>query len=281
MTVQYVVLTDLDGTLLDHHTYDWSPAKPALDRLKRLNIPVIFNTSKTDSEVKNLSNEIGLTDQPYVIENGSALVLNGFFKPFIPQLSDFPQFQTLSHSPAWIIGQTLSSIHSYLNQVQPDLDIKLNSYRDWTVEEVAGVTGLSLAQAELSKEKYFSEPFVYEGADEEFKAFKVQANKDGFNILKGGRFYHLQGMVNKASVIHFLHEFKALFWPDASDLKFISLGDGGNDIDMLEASDYAIAIKSPVSEFPKFTHAHPIYSKECGPSGWNDEMNQLLNELNL
>lgn len=28
-----LVFTDLDGTLLDHESYDWSPARPALNRL--------------------------------------------------------------------------------------------------------------------------------------------------------------------------------------------------------------------------------------------------------
>lgn len=281
MTVQYVVLSDLDGTLLDHHTYDWAPAKEALDRLKRLNIPVIFNTSKTLTEVQTLAQEIGLNDQPYVIENGSALVLNGFFKPFIPQLSDFPQFQNLKQCPAWVIGQSLPVIHSFLNKSLSEFDLSIKSYRDWTIEEVAGITGLTLAKAQSSKEKYFSEPFVFDGQDSEFERFTEQANQAGLNILKGGRFYHLQGMVNKASVIHFLHEFKALFWPDASDLKFISLGDGDNDIDMLEASDYSIAIKSPVNKFPEFSHPTPIYSQLMGPNGWNNEMNNLLNQLNL
>jgi len=59
----------------------------------------------------------------------------------------------INGSPSWVIGKKLSSIHSYLNKVQPSLDIQINSYRDWTVEEVAGITGLSLAKAETSKEK--------------------------------------------------------------------------------------------------------------------------------
>lgn len=281
MTVQYVVLTDLDGTLLDHYSYDWSPAKGALARLKQLNIPVIFNTSKTYSEVDSLAQEIGLTDQPYAIENGSALILKGFFSPFVPQLLDFPQYKKLNDSPAWIMGKPLSDIHEYLNKALPKSEINIKSYRDWSVEEVSGMTGLPLAKAQASKEKHFSEPFIYEGDVFKFNDFKNKANQSGFNILKGGRFYHIQGMVNKASVIDFLYEFKALFWPDASELKFIALGDGNNDIEMLEASDYAIAIKSPVNEFPDFNHEKPIYSKSLGPTGWNEEMNDLLNQLNL
>lgn len=35
----YLVFTDLDGTLLDHDTYSWEAARPALDRLKRQQVP--------------------------------------------------------------------------------------------------------------------------------------------------------------------------------------------------------------------------------------------------
>jgi len=44
-----VVFSDLNGTLLDHETYDWTPAKPALDRLARQGCPVILSSSKTAS----------------------------------------------------------------------------------------------------------------------------------------------------------------------------------------------------------------------------------------
>ena len=36
-----LVVTDLDGSLLDHHSYDFSPAAPWLARLKQMGVPVI------------------------------------------------------------------------------------------------------------------------------------------------------------------------------------------------------------------------------------------------
>ena len=45
------VVTDLDGTLLDH-AYDWSAAKPALRWLKQIGVAVIPCTSKTAEEVR-------------------------------------------------------------------------------------------------------------------------------------------------------------------------------------------------------------------------------------
>ena len=45
-----VVFTDLDGTLMDHDSYDVAPAKPALDALAARSIPVVPVTSKTRAE---------------------------------------------------------------------------------------------------------------------------------------------------------------------------------------------------------------------------------------
>ncbi|MGA0327631.1 MAG: hypothetical protein ACO3OK_11595, partial [Limisphaerales bacterium] len=43
---RWVVVTDLDGSLLDHHTYSFEAALPALSVLKEEGIPLILNTSK-------------------------------------------------------------------------------------------------------------------------------------------------------------------------------------------------------------------------------------------
>lgn len=49
-----VIFTDMDGTLLDHHTYSFAAAVPTLDKLKTQGTPVIPNTSKTFLEMVEL-----------------------------------------------------------------------------------------------------------------------------------------------------------------------------------------------------------------------------------
>ena len=49
-----IIFSDLDGTLLDHNNYDWSAAKPAMERLSASDIPVVLNSSKTISEIRAL-----------------------------------------------------------------------------------------------------------------------------------------------------------------------------------------------------------------------------------
>lgn len=48
-----IIFTDLDGTLLDHNSYDFSEALEMLSYIKNHNIPLILTTSKTKIEVSN------------------------------------------------------------------------------------------------------------------------------------------------------------------------------------------------------------------------------------
>ncbi|HAC9004228.1 TPA: HAD hydrolase family protein, partial [Salmonella enterica subsp. enterica] len=46
-----LIFTDLDGTLLNSHTFEWQPAAPWLTRLHESGVPVILCSSKTAAEM--------------------------------------------------------------------------------------------------------------------------------------------------------------------------------------------------------------------------------------
>lgn len=77
-----IVFTDLDGTLLDE-SYSCEAAKPALDRVVRSSIPVVFCSSKTRAEIEVYRRELGIPD-PFIVENGGAIVIpeNYFTFPY-------------------------------------------------------------------------------------------------------------------------------------------------------------------------------------------------------
>jgi len=69
-----IVFSDLDGTLLDHRTYDYSPALPALAKLQEKQIPLVFCTRKTAAEMIPFRKEIKNKD-PFIVENGGGIYI--------------------------------------------------------------------------------------------------------------------------------------------------------------------------------------------------------------
>ena len=50
MVGRFVIFTDLDGSMLDAETYSFQAARPALQKLKKKQVPIILCTSKTRAE---------------------------------------------------------------------------------------------------------------------------------------------------------------------------------------------------------------------------------------
>lgn len=272
--MNFWVSTDLDGTLLDHHTYSFEAAIPALNFCLRESIPVILNTSKTAYEAMALANEIDL-DAPLIVENGSALVN---LRPHDIQSTSHCSHERQDASTTRVFGAKRENILSFLAKVRDEDGFKFEGFNDWSVKEIAQKTGLSLAAAELAAAKEYSEPFVWQDSPERFDRFKKQAQEAGFSVLKGGRFYHLQGKTDKAKPLRWIRQNLEQIFPKLSPMaQLICLGDNHNDIAMLEYGDRPVLIRSPKSDFPSIdTDRRVIYTRGEGPVGWHEAMQSIL-----
>ena len=68
----FLIFSDLDDTLLEHDSYRWEKAGPALGYCINSNIPVILVSSKTRVEIQAIHRAMGL-DFPFVSENGGGI----------------------------------------------------------------------------------------------------------------------------------------------------------------------------------------------------------------
>lgn len=90
-----VVFTDLDGTLLDHATYRFDAALPALRLLKARQIPLVVCSSKTASEIEALRNRLRLS-HPFISENGGAIfVPRGYFQHAFAHAKETPEYAVI------------------------------------------------------------------------------------------------------------------------------------------------------------------------------------------
>lgn len=276
LSTDYIVSTDLDGTLLDHHNYCWQAAQPAINTLSKHNIPIIFNTSKTLAETRQLQDEIGIAG-PVIIENGSALAIQDNILHALGL--DTTGLNTQKSATLTIInfGCDRSEILAFIQSERTKNALALEGFNDWSTKEIAEKVNLPIESAELSAKKMYSEPFIWKDSQEAFQQFNERAEKKGLKILQGGRFYHLLGKTNKAKPIEWLRDAIQNAHPNKIAPKLICLGDNKNDIDMLNIADYPVCIKSPISDYPSITNTHPvIYTTRYGPQGWNDAIAEII-----
>ncbi len=264
-----LIFTDMDGTLLDHNTYSFAAAEPTLKKLEGANIPVIPTTSKTFVELLALHQTLSLNG-PFIVENGAAAYIpHGFFKK--------KPAGTVWQDGFWCKSFTSSKMYwlKLLEKVKPDFQDEFTHFSEMTIEDICEATGLDAADATRAAQRQFGEPVLWKGSDERKEAFIKSVTERGAYPLEGGRFIHISGDCNKGAALEwFVDEYRR---QSNEDVSSIALGDGKNDIAMLEAANIAVRIASPSHPPPPLQKEENVYTSTLhGPEGWTEVLTQLL-----
>lgn len=259
MNVSLMVVTDLDGTLLDHYSYDFKPAMSVVGALKRLGIPLVFNSSKTYSEMRYLQDQMGLLD-PMICENGSAIYLP-------KQRFQMPQSAWGDHGDFWRISLAKPREH-WLDVLAeyPDQGAIL-SFSYMGVQGVMNTTGLDWAESERASQREYTEPLMPPTNDTVKQDLIAYLSKKGAVVQQGGRFMTVGDAVDKGRAMETL----ACLWQQAfgPPVRTLALGDGLNDVAMLEKANRSVWIRSPVNPIPDLVKQKGWHiTQECGPSAW-------------
>lgn len=268
----FIVFTDLDGSLLDSSTYSWEPARPALAALQALQIPVILASSKTRVEIEALQREMHLHD-PFITENGGAIYIpSDYFADMPPGARRRDGFHVLE------LGTPYTALRQALSEIAAELGTPLRGFRDMTIAEVAALTQLSPADAELAMEREYDEPFVIDASPPADRALEQAAHDRGLTVTRGGRFYHLLGGSDKGrACLHLLECYRRQRPRQAAHLGSVALGDSANDLSMLRVVDSPIVIPRPDgSSDPALRLSTATYAPAPGPEGWNLAILTLL-----
>lgn len=265
-----LIATDLDGTLLDHHDYRFEAALPALNAIKKQGIPLILNTSKTWSEVEQIRKELENTD-PFIVENGAGVIIPSNAK----DLTEEDSLQLKNNMLLKPFGIDLQQILRILSELKHRHGFKFRGFSEMSLEEVSKRTGLTNQEANLAKNRQFSEPMVWQDNDDNWQQFSQHVEQSGLQILRGGRFFHISAGGNKGSTLQWLMQCYTRLWQHKPRL--IAAGDGHNDLAMLSIADTAVVVRSPVN--PVLTldnHPHVITTSLAGPAGWNQAMLDII-----
>ena len=143
------------------------------------------------------------------------------------------------------------------------------------VEEVMELTSLDKEDALNAMKRDFTEPFVIEDSVA-IESLKDEANKEGLDIVKGGRFYHLisQGQDKAKAMQRLTHLFEEHF---NTSLTMIALGDSANDFTMLKAAHKSVLIPGYDGVYADIEAPNISKAPFAGPKGWNISLLEILN----
>jgi mannosyl-3-phosphoglycerate phosphatase len=265
----FMVFTDLDGTLLDHDTYRWDEAEPALTLCASHDVPVILVSSKTRAEINVLRFELGLAS-PFISENGG-----GIFFP-VESVAEPPPDAFLDEDLwKWSLGSSYRDVVAALHEIREEMGWDIRGFADMTVDEISRITGLEPERARLAAMREYDEPFIAPHPQRsKMDALIEAASRRGLQVTEGGRFHHLHGACDKGEAVE-----KLVRWYEKTrgPVKTIALGDSPNDFAMLKRVDYPVLVRSS-REYPGLEKAlnHLRTTQEKGPAGWNAAVTALL-----
>jgi mannosyl-3-phosphoglycerate phosphatase family protein len=245
ITAPIVVVTDLDGTLLDHDTYEPGPAAAKVTALTDAGVTVVCCSAKTRAEQQVHRRDLGLTGR-FVIENGAAVHDD--------------------NGPVHVLGLSYDEVRDRLSQAGAALGVTLRGFGDMAVDEVAARTGLSAPAAARARDRYHTEPFLVVDDSIDEPTLRVALGAVDLGLQRGARFWTASGHHDKGAAVGVLRE---LFTVDHGERPLIyGLGDTYNDAAMLAAVDIAMLVQRPDGTWADLDVENVTRLDGVGPSGW-------------
>lgn len=269
MDFPLLIFTDLDGTLLDHHSYSFQGAEESLQRLRRHAVPLILTSSKTRMELIRLQERLGL-HEPFIAENGG-----GVFVPHDYTMLEISAFEKMATYRAKLFGRPYSYIRKVFAVLRPKYNIR--GFGDMSVEEIMTVTGLDREDAIPARQRDFSEPFFFL-KEPRVQELRAEAAEHGLTVTRGGRFYHLMAAgQDKGRAVEETTRFFQARYPEK--IVTVGLGDAENDYRMLQAVDIPVLIPKPDGSYENMTLPGLRRASSPGSRGWGKSVSAILDEF--
>lgn len=258
-----VILTDLDGTLLDA-SGSYEAALPALERARRRRIPVVFCTSKTRAEVEVLRRELGNT-HPFIVENGGAV--------FIPDryFGGWVGGKTIDEYEVIEFGDPYPDLLRALNKASIESGCPIRGFHQMSAFDLARRANLDPQLALLALRREYDEPFDILDMSRTGALLRAIERQDK-RWTRGGEFYHIIGRNDKARATSALLD---LYRKRYGRVTAVGIGDGPNDAGFLGLMDQPWVVQSRFA--PQLLRHVPgaHLASAPGPAGWNEAVAAL------
>jgi mannosyl-3-phosphoglycerate phosphatase len=269
-----IVVTDLDGCLLDARTYDLAPARRTLRRLRHDGVPLVLCTSKTRAEIRHLFAALG-APHIAVIEDGAAILFPPRTAPGVrlPSARRTRDGRLLSLAPPYAV------VRGALRMLRRHTRGATIGFGDLTAREIAALTGLPPAAAARAARREFDEPFVFRDGERHWAPVaRRTARRLGLVVTRGGRFHHLHGPTDKGRAARLV---RSVLEGRHGSLIVMALGDSPLDAAFLRDADLPVIVPRPDGRpDPELRRLLPRarVASAPGPRGWARAVESVLRE---
>jgi mannosyl-3-phosphoglycerate phosphatase len=256
--VKLVVFSDMDGTFLDHHTYSYKKALPALNKIKKSKAVLIFCSSRVRKEIETYHKKLKIK-HPFISENGAAIFIPKGFFGFDPKCHYVKEGCEVLQ-----FGTKYSKLRQVLNKIKKKLGCEIKGFGDLSLKELSENASISKSKAKIAKQREFTEPFILIKGN--IQKIKNMIHKYKLRYTKGGRYHYIMGKNDKGKAVSTL---KKLLKKKYGRIITIGIGDGPNDLAMLKNVDYAYQVKNHQGEY-SFKHKSVKRVNKIGPEGFKE-----------
>ena len=252
-----IVLTDVDGTLVDNEHHPIPQSAPLIRRVARL-VPFCLVSARSPEGLYPIQRQLGFTG-PMACFSG-AYVLdhegNELYSSVIPT-DDAVQLKR------------------YFEERLPDMTVATYGFHDWIVDDRSDpriVREEYFVQAESRESRDLAGVFGARGVHKFLLMGRPEAITEAQRVVSG-RYPHLnvvrsndilcEVMTGRASKSHAVEVLCARYGVDRTQA--VAFGDGPNDIDMLAAVDRSFAVANAEESVKRAaSQVIPWTNEECG-----------------
>ena len=192
---------------------------------------------------------------PYIFENGGGL--------------SWP-----SATAPEIIGRSAEEISDLLDHIRDEHLFNFRLFRDISVVEIAGRTGLTESGARKAKARQASMPLIWTDTQESLERFREILGFIGLQVVSGGLF---QTVLDKrcskaAAMLSIAEQFnRGEYRPE-----LVACGDAENDLDMMTLADTAVLFPNKSGQYIPFDHPRLHFASKAGHETWLQSLQQVL-----
>ena len=270
--MKLLIFSDIDGTFMDQESYSYDSLREYVFDLKK-NHSIIFNSSKTFSEIEKINNDLKI-NFPFIVENGACIFFPvDFLKKGLPSNFFFNYGNYFGYPIAKV---KVSFWFEKINLIRKKLNFNFSFFRELSNKKIQRITRLKSDRIEDSKNRLYSEPIFWNDSKPNLDRFIYEVKLIGGLVNIGGKFIHITDGYDKGVALKKFISLTRKFYD--YDFLTVSLGDSQNDLSMLEITDYSCIIKCKKKKNLDLVKRKKIYySHDIAPKGWRESIDYVIN----